>query len=631
MIYWSDFMKKRQYKKIAAFVSFFMVMDQALVFADTAISVPLDAHMAIENAKNDMAKIEEKEKEIQYKKDASDYVNNIQTAYTEAQAALTKIQQKRKDALAELQKAEANKAAAQESWDEAKQKYEQLSEEVKKAYQKADDAYREAVAVLQSSYAKEAEIQRMVDAANRDGREISGDPANYIVDWSKVPRAQLRADRLKAEADQLAQGFSSEADTVSSAADNFAVADEFYRRAEQKVVASQNEEHVTVENVEKIKQNLQTALESQKTLLYQLAHPPATQVLSRSTHYYSWTDSHGNKGNELVEPIFYGYDSAQDKSTVGIFTSLASAEHETSSGSGDVKSLTDTTMNFTKRSEKDIFTTSYLFQMSLPTGKSNLGWSKRNARMSDDLVEIEQFGKGWQLQPGIQTSWKTNTYDQWSVGTTYLWSQAYDQTSDISNDDIHPGYEWAKWLRYQHAEKKWQLVSELINTAYGKTSFDNGNSYHLGNGWKYHLTYNRTLDKNRDILFYYWRENSGRNDVADVDVQYAPVNYYGTLWSKKLNDRRTLRFSFDVMDTNGNRYDGLESYWDGSNAAYYYKEVYGRTKYTLGAGYDLKLDKTKTLKFDVQHFRMKDGASTTGDAATDYRGWNIFLSYNKVW
>lgn len=631
MRYWGDFMKKRQYKKIVAFVACFMVVDQSFVFADTAISVPRDARMEIENAKNDMAKIEEKKKGLQYKKDASDYVNNMQTAYTEVKAALAKIQQKQKVALVELQKAEANKVVAQEDWDKAKQNYDQLSETVKAAYQTADAAYREAAAILQSSYAEETKIQRMVDAANRDGREIAGDPADYIVDWAKVPRAQARANQLKAEADQLAQGLSSAEDTVSSTADHFAASDELYRRAEQDVIALQNEENVTVENEEKIKQDLKTAVDSQKTLLYQLAHPPATQVLSRSTRYYSWTDSQGNKGNELVEPIYYGYDSPQDQYNVGIFTSLVSAEHKASNESGEIKSLTNTTISFTKRSEKDVFTTAYLFQMFLPTGKSNLGWSKRNARMSDDLVEIEQFGKGWQLQPGIQTSWKTTAFDQWTVGTTYLWSQAYDQTADISNDDIHPGYEWAKWLRYQHAEEKWQLVSELINTAYGKTTSDSGSAYHLGNGWKYRLTYNRTLDENRDLLFYYWRENSGRNDVANVDAHYAPVNYYGTLWSKKLNDKRTLRFSFDVMDTNGNRYDGLESYWDGSNAAYHYKEVYGRKKYTIGAGYDLKLDKTKTLNFDVQHFQMKDGASTTGDAPRDYRGWNVFLSYNKVW
>ncbi|MBP2631287.1 MAG: hypothetical protein H6Q70_1915 [Firmicutes bacterium] len=624
-------MKKRQYILIATFIPFVMIMNQSFVFADTAISVPRDAKMTIENAKNDMEKIEEKKKEIQYKEDAADYVNRMQKFYTEAQSALMKIEQKRKDSFDQLQKTEVNKAVAQEALDEAKQAYDRLSEEVKAAYQTANDAYQEAAAIERSSYAEETSIQRMVDVANRDGREITGNPADYIVDWSKVPQAKVRADQLEAVADQLAQGLSSTADSVSAAEDNFAVADEFYRRAEQNSIDLQNEEHSIAENIEIAKQNLQTATDSQKILLYHLAHPPAMQVLSNSTHYYSWINSQGNKGTELAESIYYGYDSPQEQYNMGIFTSLVSAAHNASSESGEIKSLTDTTMNFTKCSERNVFTTSYLFQISLPTGRSALGWSQRNARMSDDLVETEQFGKGWQLQPGIQTSWKPTAFDQWTVGTTYLWSQAYDQTSDISNDDIHPGYEWAKWLRYQHAEKKWQLVSEVINTAYGKTSFDNGNVYHLGNGWKYRLTYNRTLDENRDLLFYYWRENSGRNDVASTDTHYAPVNYYGTLWSKKLNDKRTLRFSFDVMDTNGNRYDGLESYWDGSNAAYHYKEVYGRKKYTFGVGFDLKLDKTKTLNFDVQHFQMKDGASTTGDAATDYRGWNIFLSYNKTW
>lgn len=89
-------MKKRQYILIAAFIPFVMVVDQSFVFADTAISVPRDAHMTIESAKNDMAKIEEKKKEFQYKKDASDYVNNMQAAYTEAQLNLVEMQKKEK-------------------------------------------------------------------------------------------------------------------------------------------------------------------------------------------------------------------------------------------------------------------------------------------------------------------------------------------------------------------------------------------------------------------------------------------------------------------------------------------------------------------------------------------------------
>jgi len=628
MIYWSDFMKKRQYKKIAAFISFFMVMDQSFVFADTAISVPRDAHMTIENAKNDIAKREEKEREIHYKQDATEYVDQTETALLDAQLALSKIQQKQKDILDELQTARADKVMAQDALAEARQTYDQFSDEVNYAYQAANDAYADADAIVKASYAEEAAIQRMVDSANRDGREITGDPANYIVDWSQIPQAKARADQLKAKADQLVQELNRDATAVSLAADHFAVADETCRRVEQNVIASQNEEKVAVENEAIVKQNLQTAIDNQTKLFYQLAHPPALQVLSRSTHYYSWTDSQGNKGSELVQPIYYGYDSIQDQYRLGVFTSLVSAEHNASQGSGDVKSLTDTTMNFSKRSEKDVFTTEYLFQMSLPTGKSKLGSSQRNARMSDDLVETEQFGKGWQLQPGIQTSWKTTDFDQWTVGTTYLWSQAYDQTSDIRNDDIHPGYEWARWLRYQHAEEKWQLVSELTNTAYGKTSFDNGTSYQNKDGWKYHLTYNRMLDKNRDLLFYYWKENSGRNDIAAGNAHYAPVNYYGTLWSKKINDKRALRFSFDVMETSGDRYAGVESDGAGRNS---YKEVRGRKKYTIGAGYDLKLDKTKTLSIDIQGFQMKDGPSTSNDVAKDYNGWNVFLSYNKVW
>lgn len=52
--------------------------------------------------------------------------------------------------------------------------------------------------------------------------------------------------------------------------------------------------------------------------------------------------------------------------------------------------------------------------------------------------------------------------DLLTLGTNYSVRGSYDPTSDIDDDKFNPGNEWQKYLRWQHAEEKWQLVGILI-------------------------------------------------------------------------------------------------------------------------------------------------------------------------
>lgn len=260
-------------------------------------------------------------------------------------------------------------------------------------------------------------------------------------------------------------------------------------------------------------------------------------------------------------------------------------------------------------------------KVTVPTGAVGLSRERLNTRMSDDLVPVGQFSEGWKIEPGIQFDYPIGENDVLRVGTSYLWSQSYDPTEDIANDDISPGNEWSKWLQYRHIEEKYQLIATLMHTNYAKTTFADGSSYHLSNELKYQLTYNRKLDEKNDLLLYYWQEQSGNDDSQLATSSSDPVYYYGVSWKNKLDKIHTLSLYFDVMDTDGSRYAG---YHNGR-----YTEVLGRQKYTVGLDYGIKISDKRSLDFAVEYFRMKDGISSDGEAAKKYNGMNFMASY--IW
>ncbi|MDF2876451.1 MAG: hypothetical protein K0R22_3134 [Sporomusa sp.] len=249
--------------------------------------------------------------------------------------------------------------------------------------------------------------------------------------------------------------------------------------------------------------------------------------------------------------------------------------------------------------------------------------------MNEDLVEVSQFGKGWQFTPGINASWRCSEEDMWTIGTSYVFSRSYDPTSEIPDDVVTPGGEWRRFLRWQHAGQKWQCVGELINTTTGLTKIANGDRYATGDQWEQRLTYNRKLQNNQNVMFYYWHENQNIN-IVPFDTSDASAHYFGTMWSKKLDAKRVFRITFDVMKTDGSRYAGIRNYYDSNgNPQYTSIDVDGRTKYTAGLGYDIKINAKSNFSIDLQKFKMKDGKSTAGQLPTTYKGFNIFMQYNR--
>lgn len=443
------------------------------------------------------------------------------------------------------------------------------------------------------------------------------------VDWSEAVAAYAQAEQL----DQLANAADKAAEQAGHIADQkMAMAESAKSREEEAKQAlgeaqqSLKDANETTELAEKEALQTKTQLEQ---LIYLQDHPKGVHIFTTEFNYY-----HGNDVYQFTQPISFSY--WHKDFSYSLNTEYIVSKNNTSGASGRVSTVSDTTLTLTKHTEKPKFNVDYSLNINIPTGKAALSWSERYARINEDLVEVDQFGKGWEFTPGIEVSRKIGKEDMWTIGTSYAFNGSYDPTTDIVNDDISPGNEWRKFLRWQHAAQDWQFVGELSNTSTGVTKIANGEEYSTGDEWDYRLTYNKKLPANQNIMFYYWRERQNLNSIVPSDTGNSLAHYLGTMWSKKLDDKRLARVTFDVMKSDGKRYDQLRNSFDPDDGIPQYSsvDVDGRTKYTLGVGCDIRLDKKSVFSIDLQKFIMKDGESQLRPPTT-YHGFNVLMKYNK--
>lgn len=477
---------------------------------------------------------------------------------------------------------------------------------------------------MESEIKRLEKIQKEGDLAQK--REI---PAVEVleepsVDWSKAAVAYAKAEQL----DQIAIAADKAAEQAENIADQkIALAEAAKSRAEEAKLAlgeatqSLKDANEAAELAKKEAVQTKTQLEQ---LIYLQDHPKGVHTFTSEVNYYR-----GNSAYQFTQPVTFSY--WHKDFSYSLNTKYIVSKNNTAGTSGRVSTLSDTTLTLTKHTEKPKFNVDYSFDINIPTGKAALSWSERYARMNEDLFEVNQFGKGWQFTPGIAVSWKIGKEDMWTLGTSYALNGSYDPTTDIVNDDISPGNEWRKFLRWQHAGQDWQFAGELSNTSTEVTKIANGEEYSTGDEWDYRLTYNKKLPDNQNIMFYYWRERQNVNSIVPSDTGNSLAHYLGTMWSKKLNDKKLVRVTFDVMKSDGKRYDRIKNSFDNDSGTPQYSsiDVDGRTKYTLGVGCDIRLDKQSIFSIDLQKFIMKDGESSLPQPSTTYHGFNILMKYNK--
>ena len=469
-------------------------------------------------------------------------------------------------------------------------------------------------------------VKLTVDAAKNDYRSIAGRQWRYQRKKALAEQLQKAKEQLAAAQVEYEQIKAARRQLISSFEQSGVKKEDYDNYKEIKQINEQ--ENIHLQQMDELKANYDKVLLEQEKFVASNSNLPVYASFYTGVKYYGWKSKEGETGRQFLVP--FGTWMGNRKFSIGVYGNHTFSKNNTSNYSGSSNTLADTHLGLTRTlelSEKEDL--QFTLTMNLPTGKSALNTRQRNSRMSDDLVEIEKFGSSFKFRPGVQYSWWPFKYDKWTIGTNLLFARYHDTTSDISNDNTKSGREWLKFIKYQHAEEKWQLVAELQNTSYNRSFSKAGWYYDTNDEWIFRLTYNRQIAKDQELAFYYWPEyqtTGGEHKLSEDSWAHL----YGTRWTKFIDKKNTLRVSFDVLQTNGRRYNGLRSFYDNRNRPRsFYNEVNGRDKYTLGIGYDHHFGNKATLSLDVRYFWMHDGMSTFGEPATRYKGFNIFLMFSR--
>ena len=336
------------------------------------------------------------------------------------------------------------------------------------------------------------------------------------------------------------------------------------------------------------------------------------KTFKMESQYYSWSDSHGNHGRQLYQPISMGIVSGQWDYEIN--TGYISSNNQ-NAPSGKVSTVTDTDLNVSySRYPSNNDSITYSVGMNLPTGRQAINGF--NPVMTEDLVALSRFGEGFNLSPGLVFKHKIGLEDTWSFQTYYTFSGTYDLDNLQQESWVEPGDLWVKTLQWQHANEQWQMLLQLTQTSY-KMTREKNLSYKSGDKWEPKVTVNYVLSKSQNLMGYYWftyEKPLSQTSFNDYSNDSQRAKWYGIQWVKSLGNKERLKVSADFMNKNGQDYDPLTNLTTNN-----------RKKKTFGLGYEYDVTENKQWSFDIEWFTMKDEGVNMQN--NQYHGVNAYLCY----
>ncbi len=321
--------------------------------------------------------------------------------------------------------------------------------------------------------------------------------------------------------------------------------------------------------------------------------------------YYQWKNNKGQSGYQFVQP--YNFSYVDKKMEYALSTAYVISRNNSPGKQERLASFIDTTLSAAYTDERGSDSFRYSLDLNLPTGKTGLTDEQNNAVMDEDVVAENSFGEGTNATLGYSISHKIGKEDSWTLGLGYTLRGHYDNDS--------PGSSWSKNLSWQHAEKQWQLTGSVNHESYsdGKIGIDH---YRQGDELEVNIVYDEELaiDKNLMLYYRYSNQQATQNRIGDEDGNLN-THYAGFSLKKNCNGEDALRFTGDYMKKSGNTVDIHTD-----------NDIAGRTKYTVGVGYDFALQDNRKLSIDLQRFFMLNQV-VDADGEDRYQGYNIILKY----
>jgi len=169
--------------------------------------------------------------------------------------------------------------------------------------------------------------------------------------------------------------------------------------------------------------------------------PAAAQewTVRTGVHVDAWSGV-GQNGHEVLAPFTLAFDTPDWG--VSLRGALGNAEHSLGGDTprASMTGLTDTTLSGYYRLSTGRWEIQAGLDMDLPTGVSRLHARDLPAIQDEDLVALDRFGEGFDLNPTIIVYYNFGNAGV-GAGLGYLRTGEYDPTRDIPDDDFDPGDE----------------------------------------------------------------------------------------------------------------------------------------------------------------------------------------------
>jgi hypothetical protein len=325
-------------------------------------------------------------------------------------------------------------------------------------------------------------------------------------------------------------------------------------------------------------------------------------TLLSGLHLDAWSanDSSGQgKGLEFLVPLGIFYDTP----TWGLSArgSAGTAQHDLEAGpNASMTGFTDTTVSGYYRLRVGGTEIRFGLDMDLPSGVSSLKTRDLPAIQDEDLVALQRFGEGFDINPTVIAY---RNFGNWGIGggVGYLWTGKYDPSEDIPGDDFNPGNELTlSALGDVYLGDVWRLIGRASYTHFttdergGIEVFKEGDQIDIGAALEWRPEPWWAVVSLRDI--YHFKADR-LNQAGQLGEE--PQNSYGNeirgtvTVGYIIDDVWTVRGIMDFRYVAANDYPSSDPLYDG-----------GRFKIAVGPGVTWTLSRTFALDASIRWFYL---------------------------
>ena len=341
--------------------------------------------------------------------------------------------------------------------------------------------------------------------------------------------------------------------------------------------------------------------------------------------YDWWDDDRDNNASQLSIPV--KIDASYDKYSATLLAGFANTSVELSDGTSEsLSNILDTKLNL---SYEMIGTWPVHILVGLdfnfPTGKTDFTQEELVLIMDPDLISINTFGEGFNINPTVTAVKKWEALEA-GVGVGYVWRGEYSFSEDLSNYDPGNIVNALAEMRYYFLPE-WSARVFGYYAHYGKDKEDGtdfaqeGDHYLFGMGikndhikWVAGATVRAVFrDKSK------FQETTGGLFTEDNNSQGS--EWVGDIFfTYNLDDNTTLQSSFQGLYIGENDYSSDSPRFIGS-----------RKKMSLGAGVTREFDRKIKGELNMKGFIIDDAKTNFPKPleSTNYKGLSVMVMVNR--